>query len=188
MCCNGAIFADVRLRPDDDPERLRSLGLALVRSRGAERPKAGTSTAGSSSTGPALKFCQPCAALEGCKCRIYADRPRYCREFECVLLKSVRAGHTQRDAAEEVIRTARRRADEVLSLLRQLGDNEEQLPLATRFRLTSRHVGAQQLDEETAELYGRLTLAAHSLNVLLAEAFYPGAGAENRFAETVKRR
>jgi hypothetical protein len=47
---------------------------------------------------------------------------------------------------------------------------------------------AQGLDEETAELYGRLTLAVHDLNLLLAEAFYPGAGAENRFAESVKTR
>jgi hypothetical protein len=69
-----------------------------------------------------------------------------------------------------------------------MGNKEEQLPLATRFRQTAKRVEAQGLDEETAELYGRLTLAVHDLNLLLAEAFYPGAGAENRFAESVKTR
>jgi uncharacterized protein len=188
LCCNGVIFADVRLQANDDLERLRLLGLPLVRAGGAERPKAGRSTTCPSPIGPALKFVQPCPELEGCTCRIYADRPRYCREFECVLLKSVRAGHTQRDAALRVIRTARRRADEVLSLLRQLGNREEQLPLATRFRQTAKQVEAQELDEERAELYGRLTLVVHGLNVLLAQAFYPGVAAESGFAETVKTR
>ena len=188
LCCNGVLFADVRLQANDDPEHLRSLGLPLVRSGRAERPKAGRSTGGSTSIAPALKFFQPCTALDGCNCRIYADRPGYCRDFECVLLKSVRAGHTQRDAALRVIRTARRRAAEVLSLLRQLGNTEEQLRLATRFRQTAKQMETLELDEETAELYRRLTLAVHNLNVLLAEAFYPGVAAESGFAETVKTR
>ena len=187
LCCNGVIFADVRLQATDDPKRLRLLGLPLARVGGAKGSSTGRSTDGSSLL-PAMKFRQPCAALEGCKCRIYADRPHYCREFKCALLKSVLAGHTPRDAALGAIQTARSRVDEVLSLLRQLGDHDEQLPLATRFRQTAGQAEAQGLDQERAELFGRLTLAVHNLNVLLAETFYPGAGVDNRFAETVKTR
>jgi hypothetical protein len=177
LCCNGVIFADVRLQAGDDAERLRSLGLPLT----AGRP--GRSQEADNSSRP-IRFRQPCAAFDGCRCRIYADRPRYCREFECVLLKSVSAGHTGRDAALGIIASARRRADEVLSLLRQLGDRDEHLPVAARFRRTARRLEQQGLDEETAERYGRLTLAVHDLNLLLADAFYPGSGAGNRFAET----
>jgi hypothetical protein len=31
-------------------------------------------------------------------------------------------------------------------------------------------------DDETAEVFSRLTLAVHDLNVLLGDAFYPGPG------------
>ncbi len=177
LCCNGVIFADVRLQPGDNAERLRSLGLpletvALRQGGAAGRPSR------------ALRFCQPCAALEGCRCRLYGERPRHCREFECVLLKSVRAGRTSGDAALGIIRAAHGRAAEVRRLLRQLGDTDEQSPLASRFRQTARRVDQQGLDEDAAELYGRLTLAVHDLNLLLGDAFYPGPATDKPFAQT----
>src|SRR5215472_953064 len=82
LCCNGVIFADVRLKPSDDPARLRALGLPLS-----------GQTPGSKKA--VLNFNQPCAALEGCSCRIYADRPNHCRHFECLLLKSAKAGRVR---------------------------------------------------------------------------------------------
>src|SRR5437867_9164117 len=75
LCCNGVLFKDVELQPADDAARLKALGLPLDGSRKA-------------------KFSQPCAALCGCHCGIYADRPMRCRQFECALLKSVAAGET----------------------------------------------------------------------------------------------
>ena len=50
---------------------------------------------------------QLCAVFDGYRCRVYADRPQYCREFECVLLKSVQAGHTETDAALRITRRNR---------------------------------------------------------------------------------
>ena len=177
LCCNGVIFADVRLQPGDDAERLRSLGFPLEPLGPRQGAEAGRSS-------HALRFCQPCAALEGCRCRSYAERPRHCRDFECVLLKSVRAGRTSRNAALGIIRAARGRAAEVRRLLRQLGDTDEQLPLSSRFRQTARRVEQQGLDEDAAELFGRLTLAVHDLNLLLGDAFYPGRATDKPFAET----
>ena len=160
LCCNGVIFANVGLRPGDDATRLRSLGLPISTSQSKLRP---------------AHLVQPCAAYDGCRCRVYADRPQYCREFECVLLKSVKAGHTEPGAALRIIWTARERADKVRRLLCALGDTDEQLPLSARFRRTGKRLKAGELDEETAELYGELTLAVHDLNLLLGDAFYPGS-------------
>ena len=102
LCCSGVIFADVGLQRRDDAARLRSLGLPVSVPRSALRPP---------------HLAQPCAAFDGCRCRVYADRPQYCREFECVLLQSVKTGHTQAAAALRIIRTARERADKVRRLL-----------------------------------------------------------------------
>ena len=148
------------MRPGDDAARLRLLGLPVVTPHSKLRP-------------PHLS--QPCAAFDGSRCRVYADRPQYCREFECVLLKSVQAGRTEPAAALRIIRTARDRADKARRLLSALGDADEQLPLSARFRRTGKRLKEQDLDEETADLYAQLTLAVHDLNLLLGDAFYPGS-------------
>ena len=160
MCCNGVIFANLALRPSDDLARLRSLGLPVCSPNSALRPP---------------HLAQPCAALEGCRCRIYADRPQYCRQFECVLFKSVKAGRTKPAAAMRIIGTAHERAAKVRRLLHALGDTDDQLPLSSRFRRTGKRLQERELDEETADNYAQLTLAVHDLNLLLSDAFYPGS-------------
>jgi Fe-S-cluster containining protein len=161
LCCNGVIFSDVRLKASDDPTRLRALGLPLS-----------GQTLGSKKA--VRKFDQPCAALEGPRCRIYADRPNHCRHFECLLLKSAKAGRMQPLAALKIIREAQARAAKVERLLKELGNKDEHFPLSARFRQTSANLEKGRLDEETADLYGELTVAVHDLNCLLSDAFYPG--------------
>ena len=166
LCCNGVIFADVRLQPGEDAGALRGLGLPVKAPASASRSP---------------RWVQPCAAFDGCRCRIYMNRPQYCRQFECVLLKSVRAGRTEPTAARRIIRTGRERAEKVRRLLRALGDTDEQLPLSARFRRAGRRLMGRDLEDETADVYGQLTLAVHDLNLLLGDAFYPGsAGRESR--------
>ena len=160
LCCNGVIFANLALQPGDDVARLQALGLPIRKSPSALRPP---------------HLAQPCAAFEGCRCRVYADRPHYCREFECVLLKSVNAGQTEPAVALRFIRTARERADRVRRLLHALGDTDDHLPLSARFRRTGKRLQEQELTEEAADTYGQLTLAVHDLNLLLGDAFYPGS-------------
>jgi uncharacterized protein len=158
LCCNGVLFADVRLQAEDNAARFRSLGLPITTPRSVRGP---------------ARFKQPCEALEGCRCRLYAERPAYCRQFECVLFKSVKAGRTQPNAALKLIRVARERADKVRRLLRELGDADERAPLSVRFRRTARRMERAELDDATVESYARLTLAVHDLNLLLREVFYP---------------
>jgi len=163
LCCNGVIFADVRLQPMDDAARLESLGLTLT-SRGKQN---------------ARKFAQPCLAFDGCRCGIYPDRPTYCREFECLLLKNVQGSRLSFDEARRIIERARKRADQVRELLRQLGDTDEQIALASRFRHTQQRLERLASDDSSADLYGNLTLAVHDLNQIITDAFYPAAGSKD---------
>lgn len=156
LCCNGVIFADVQLRPQDNAGRLRALGLAFAR-----KTKLGIE-----------KFRQPCTAFVGCKCNVYAERPTYCREFECLLLKGVKAGTVRTTEAQRVIRSALKQSETVKSLLRQLGDTDETLSLSKRFRRTRLKIECGTFDKNTAHTFGELTLAVHELNMLLSDKFY----------------
>ena len=158
LCCNGVIFADVELRPEDDAVKLQALGLAFLSNRKSPIVN--------------RKFQQPCTAFEGCRCRIYSDRPIYCREFECLLLKSVKAGHTEIAEARRIIRSALQRVKKVKRLLQALGDADETLALGKRFRRMQRKLETSPLDAEAAQKFGELTLAIHGLNILLSEKFY----------------
>ncbi|MSU56639.1 MAG: hypothetical protein EXS35_00385 [Pedosphaera sp.] len=154
MCCNGVLFKDVELQPDDDAAKLKALGLPVSKARVA-------------------KFPQPCAALEGCTCRIYADRPVRCWDFDCALLQSVASGETDTTAALRVIRRTRERSEKVRALLREAGDTEETLALSLRFKRTKKKFESSPPDDERADTFSRLTLAVHDLNLLLSEKFYP---------------
>jgi Fe-S-cluster containining protein len=164
LCCDGVIFADVQLQPRDNAMRLESFGFPLTGRIGKQNCR---------------KFPQPCVAFDGCRCRIYPDRPTYCRDFECLLLKKVQASRLSFDAARRIIDRARKRADRVRQLLRKLGDTDEQLALATRFRHTQQRLERLASDDSSADLYGDLTLAVHDLNQIITDAFYPAAGSED---------
>lgn len=159
LCCNGALFKDVQLQSTDDAARLKALGLPLETRRGL------------------CRFNQPCAALDGCRCRIYAERPARCRDFECALFKAVSGGRLEAAVALRTVRLARGRAARVRRLLHELGDPDEHLALSVRFRRTTKRIEMGDCDTKTAKLYGQLTLAVHDLNVLLSGAFYPGSSA-----------
>jgi uncharacterized protein len=154
MCCNGVLFKDVELQLGDSAEKLRSLGIPVRQQRVNKLP-------------------QPCAALAGCHCKIYADRPTRCREFDCALLKSVAAGETKLHAALLSIRETRRRAEKVRRLLRELGDTDESVALSLRFKRTKQRMESSGFDETTGDVFGELSLAVHDLNLLLRERFYP---------------
>ena len=164
LCCNGVIFGDVQLQRGDSATKFKSLGLSLARIR--KQTEEGQPTR--------WEFPQPCAAFDGCHCRIYADRPEHCRAFDCALLKNVKAGEVKVSAALRQIEKARSRAENVRQLLRKLGDKDEQVALSVRFRRTAKRVQDSEINRPTADLFSELTLANHELNFLLSEVFYPG--------------
>ncbi|MGD0207659.1 MAG: YkgJ family cysteine cluster protein [Verrucomicrobiota bacterium] len=115
LCCNGVLFADVELRKGDDVQRLAGLGLSLEK-----KGRQGT-------------FAQPCACFDGTLCRIYNERPKRCRTFECGLLKRVQAGELGADAALETIAQAKRQVEKVCELLRCTGSDDGRLALSKRY-------------------------------------------------------
>jgi hypothetical protein len=158
LCCNGTIFADVELQSTEAQSlksKVRSIKLSQKKGQSAKLP-------------------QPCVAFDGCRCRIYSDRPTYCRQFECLLLKNVQAGRLERRAALRIIRTAQERAEKVRRLLRELGDTDEAKALSHRFQFAAKQFENAPLTDVRAQTYADLTLAVHDLNLLLSEAFYPG--------------
>lgn len=160
LCCNGVIFADVELK-SSEVQALRSKfeNLKLTGKNG-HRGKS--------------KLPQPCAAFDGCRCRIYSDRPSYCRQFECLLFKNVQSGRLGRAAGSRIVQTAKERAEKVRALLRELGDADEQSALSLRFQRAAKRFEKAPLSDDKAEIYADLTLAMHDLNMLLSESFYPG--------------
>ncbi len=159
FCCNGVIFADVKLQPGD-AQKLIARGLPLPHATPA-RAK------------PRLP--QPCPAYDCSRCTVYEDRPTYCRQFDCLLLKSVKDRKTSPAAALQIIRKARRHVERVKELLRNLGDTDESAALALRFKRTARRLEKGGLDKNSAELFGELTLSFHELNCILSDRFYPGS-------------
>ena len=171
MCCNGVLFKDVKLQPCDDAVKLQTLGLPLRSGRGAASDISSPQAALRN-----LKFTQPCAALcADNRCRIYADRPARCRQFECALLKAALASKVEVEAALRTIRITRERTEQARRLLRKLGDTDEHLALNLRFRKVKKRMESGALAKETADTFATLTLAVHDLNVLLSESFYPGS-------------
>ena len=61
MCCNGLLFADVKVQPSEDLKKLAALGLRLER------------------LGNKTRLMQPCPAFDGKLCRVYENRPSCCR-------------------------------------------------------------------------------------------------------------
>ena len=115
LCCDGTLFADVELTGQAEATRLEILGLEIE-----DNEK------------PAGVLSQPCAALQGTRCGIYAHRPKCCRTFECQLLQDAQRGAVTVERATEQISEALRRIRRVRELLAQLGQPDVRLPLKER--------------------------------------------------------
>ncbi|MBA4137851.1 MAG: hypothetical protein C0518_11085 [Opitutus sp.] len=161
MCCDGTLFDGVQLEPGDDAPRLQALGLPVKSFRARQ---------------PIVRFPQPCAALCADRtCRLYADRPRQCRTFECKMFKEARAGRIDYAAALRVVEKTRRQADKARRLLGKLGDTEEQRSLGERFHRMQCRMEAEAADPAALALFADLSLAVHRLKLLAHEKFYTRA-------------
>ena len=115
LCCDGTLFADVELVGEAETARLEIMGLEIE----------------DSGTGAGL-LSQPCAALKGTRCGIYAHRPKCCRTFECQLLQDAERGAVGVGEAIEVIAEAQKRIRRVRELLAECGQGDTRLPLKER--------------------------------------------------------
>ncbi len=154
LCCNGVLFADVKLKPVDDPVRLKAGGLPVRKQ------------------GPSYSFPQPCTALQSDgKCCVYRDRPTMCRDFECGVLKEVQAGKLTDSEALRVIRRAQRLARKVAVLLEQAGNLDRHQPLTKRYQAVMRQPIDLSAGDAAGDLRGELMLTVHELMDLLHQQF-----------------
>ncbi|HVU28142.1 MAG TPA: YkgJ family cysteine cluster protein [Verrucomicrobiae bacterium] len=152
LCCDSTLFADVELRKGDNPKQLMKSGLSLKK-KGQGK----------------LAFAQPCACFDGKLCRIYADRPKRCRTFECGLLKKVAANEMTTNAALKKISSAKQKAEKVRVLLRQSGNENEQSALTHRYAETMS--APMDLANDNPQLRGELMLAVNDLMQILQRDF-----------------
>lgn len=165
LCCDGTLFDLVKLEPGDDAAKLKALGLPVAVSRGKV---------------PVTRFPQPCAAL--CKdrtCRLYADRPWQCRTFECGVFKDAKTGRISFAGALRQVKQARRRADNVRRLLRELGDTEEHRALGERFHRMSDRMEFGKADDAAKAKFADLSLEVHHFKLQALEKFYTKSDAKD---------
>jgi uncharacterized protein len=106
LCCDGTLFGHVDLKPEDKIATLRACRIQILLDKNP------------------LAFKQPCAAYKNCTCTIYADRPRNCRDFQCVLLKRFKANAISQTEALKLIRDAISLRDDVKrNILATFGEN-----------------------------------------------------------------
>jgi Fe-S-cluster containining protein len=153
LCCNGVFFADVELRKGDDSQRLAELGLSLE-NKGCKKA-----------------FVQPCACFDGTLCRIYAERPKRCRTFECGLLKRVQAGKLGADAALKTIARAKRQVGKVCKLLRCADTDAERLALSQRYGRAMSGPVDLSAGKASAGLPGKLMTSYRDLMLMLYADF-----------------
>jgi Fe-S-cluster containining protein len=153
LCCDSTLFADVELRAGDDPRRLTKLGLTVCQK-----------------TKTKLAFAQPCAGFDGKLCKLYAERPRRCRLFECGLLKRVESGDLTAGTALKKISQAKALAQKVRDLLRASGQRDEGMALTHRYA----EIMSTPMDlaiEGDADRRGELMLAVNALMQMLERDF-----------------
>lgn len=122
LCCDGSLFADAELAGRAESIRLEVLGLAI---EDDESDRA--------------LLLQPCGALRGTRCGIYASRPKCCRTFECRLLQDVRIGSVSLEHAKERVAEALTRIGRVKALIAAVGRRGGGLPLAESCAETLAH-------------------------------------------------
>jgi Fe-S-cluster containining protein len=115
LCCDGTLFADVELVGQAEVARLEIMGMDIEN--------------GDRNTG---LLSQPCAALRGTRCGIYAHRPQCCRVFQCHLLQNAQRGAVTVERALEQIADAREQIRQVRVMLGGLGNRDEDLPIKER--------------------------------------------------------
>jgi Fe-S-cluster containining protein len=153
LCCNGVLFADVELRRGDDAKRLVELGLSF------------------GEKGRHKAFAQPCTCFDGALCRIYKERPKRCRTFECGLLKRVQAGELDADAALKTIAQAKRQAEKFCMLLRRTGSDDERLALSHRYERAMSGPVDLSGGKASAHLPGKLMTTYRDLMLMLQGDF-----------------
>ena len=147
LCCDGTLFADVELVGQAEVARLEIMGMDV------EDESANTGL-----------LSQPCAALRGTRCGIYAHRPKCCRVFQCHLLQNAQRGAVTVQRALEQIADARDQIRRVRAMLDHLGNRDESLPIKERCAETlAADGGTSQTIQARADLEAAMTTLENTI-------------------------
>ena len=119
---------------------------------------------------------QPCAALQGKRCGIYAHRPECCRTFECRLLQDVRHGTVGVARAREHIAGALKQVGLVRKLAAALGQRDARLPLKERCAEALAPDDGAGADPDTARQRAKLETAMKAVERTIRKTFLRGSG------------
>lgn len=148
LCCNGVLFDQVVLQPEDNAKALSAIGLKIKKKQ---------------------FFAQPCSALCGVLCTIYADRPVRCRKFVCRQHQKVAAGKLTEEAAMSRIREVQQQVAAVEKLLGLSSDDNLRKSLAQRF--ANAMAVLPETEAETSPYHTELAEAIKQLQAQLGEHF-----------------
>ncbi len=127
MCCDGTIHYWTRLE-NREKSRAKKLGLRVFDRKTPVRSASYRS--GTPKIMPAFR--QPCAALAGLACQVYAQRPKACVDYVCPLLARLQAGEI---ALAEALANAQHARRLIADLSALLDDPIPELPLAVQAAL-----------------------------------------------------
>ena len=150
MCCNGALFYTVHLKPGDSAKALSALGLKLKKKRGQ------------------LYLLQPCPAHREGACAIYMNRPTRCCLFRCRLLTQLDDGVILESEAMDRVQEAKARLARLNRLLEQLGNTKTGQPL---FKRCESVLATPPDSPDSRTTQQALLQAKHNLDALLEDQF-----------------
>jgi len=165
LCCDGSLFADVELAGRAEAATLEAMGLEIE----------------DDDTNGALLL-QPCRALQGKRCGIYAHRPECCRMFECRLLQEVRRGTAGVERAGAKIAEALKRIGRVREQMAHLGQRDGCLPLTESCAeaLAKDAHADPEVNRERAELEAAMS----AVEELIRKTFLDSEGRSHAHRET----
>ena len=94
------------------------------------------------------------------------------------MFKDAKVGRISFAAALRVVGQARRRADTIRRLLRELGDTDTHRALGERFHRTSERLESGQADDAAKAKFADLSLAMHHFKLQAFDKFYTQAPAD----------
>lgn len=163
LCCDGSLFADVELAHGDEAAALEVMGLEIEEADGDD--------------GGLLL--QPCRALKGKRCSIYAHRPDCCRTFECGMLQDVKRGVLDVARAHEIVAEALKQIKRVKVMAVQLGARSGSLPLKERCEAALAHSAEVASSPEANRRQAELRRAMLSVERLTQTTFLGGRNGVN---------
>jgi len=162
LCCSGLLFVDVQLQDGQERNTLSELGVELE-----EHDQHSY-------------LVQPCACLKGKnQCRIYQNRPSMCASFDCRLIQRFMDGEIDATECSARIQEAVGHMEAVKSILRKLGNTDEDIPLFLRTEEILSQPWDLAADENINLLKDELFDRSAKLSAFLENHFLEGCSEED---------